>query len=307
MSYILEALKKADAERDRGAVPDLHAQPMLPEAAFEDDPARRGRPWLWLLSGVGLALIAGVAWQWMGADAPAVETVATPTPPIVVPNAMPDAMPDAMPNAAAPLPPASMVTPAVPPLPASGESAHRVAQDTGQGAEQGASKEAAPAQPRAKAAAATRAEARQEKPEVGTGAEASAAAAKSQKAEAKLKASPETSASVTAKADAKPHTKAGAKSDTAPASRSSAKASPPQATAERVPTLAELPDDVRRQVPALKLGGLVYSAAPASRMVLVNGDVQREGSTVAPGLTLERINPKSAVFALRGQRFEVPL
>ena len=74
-----------------------------------------------------------------------------------------------------------------------------------------------------------------------------------------------------------------------------------------MPRLAELPDEVRRQVPALKLGGLVYSAAPASRMVLVNGDLQREGSTVAPGLTLERINPKSAVFSLRGQRFEVPL
>ncbi|MCB2022642.1 MAG: general secretion pathway protein GspB, partial [Burkholderiaceae bacterium] len=121
--------------------------------------------------------------------------------------------------------------------------------------------------------------------------------AKSQNAEVKPKASPETSASVTAKADSK--------ADAAP--KSSAKASPPQTTAERVPSLAELPDDVRRQVPALKLGGLVYSAAPASRMVLVNGDVQREGSTVAPGLTLERINPKSAVFALRGQRFEVPL
>lgn len=95
----------------------------------------------------------------------------------------------------------------------------------------------------------------------------------------------------------------------APAQKTALNASapPPSAGAERVPRLAELPDEVRRQVPALKLGGLVYSAAPASRMVLVNGDLQREGSTVAPGLTLERINPKSAVFSLRGQRFEVPL
>ncbi|HRP28401.1 MAG TPA: general secretion pathway protein GspB [Burkholderiaceae bacterium] len=91
--------------------------------------------------------------------------------------------------------------------------------------------------------------------------------------------------------------------------KSASKAPPAQhaADAERVPRLAELPDDVRRQVPALKLGGLVYSAAPASRMVLVNGDLQREGSTVAPGLTLERINPKSVIFSLRGQRFEVPI
>ena len=42
-------------------------------------------------------------------------------------------------------------------------------------------------------------------------------------------------------------------------------------------------------------------------MVIVNGDVQREGSVVAPGVTLELIKPKSAVFAIRGKRFEVPL
>ena len=30
MSYILDALRKADAERERGAVPDLHAQLLPP-------------------------------------------------------------------------------------------------------------------------------------------------------------------------------------------------------------------------------------------------------------------------------------
>ena len=40
MSYILEALRKADAERERGTVPDLHAQ-LLPGAA--DDDERRHR------------------------------------------------------------------------------------------------------------------------------------------------------------------------------------------------------------------------------------------------------------------------
>ena len=28
MSYILEALRRADAERERGAVPNIHAQPL---------------------------------------------------------------------------------------------------------------------------------------------------------------------------------------------------------------------------------------------------------------------------------------
>ncbi len=289
MSYILEALKKADAERDRGAVPDLHAQAMLPEAAFEGDPAGRSWPWLWLLSGVGLALIAGVAWHWTGSEAPAVDAATTATPPI------------AMPTAAAPTPPASMAASSAAALPASGDGANPVTESEKQGVVQDAAKAPAPSQDRAKEVAPTRAEAPQERPEVGAGAQPSAVAAKSRKAEANSSAEPR--AAVAARTDAKP--------DAAPASKSSAKApakaSPPQAAAERVPLLTELPDDVRRQVPALKLGGLVYSAAPASRMVIVNGDVQREGSTVAPGLTLENIKPKSAVFSMRGQRFEVPM
>lgn len=102
-----------------------------------------------------------------------------------------------------------------------------------------------------------------------------------------------------------PSTKAAAAAPRAePPAAVSAAATP---ASQRVPLLSELPDDVRRQVPALKLGGLVYSAAPASRMLIVNGDIQREGSTVAPGLTLEQIKPKAAVFSLRGQRFEVQL
>ena len=47
MSYILEALRKADAERERGTVPDLHAQ-LLPGAPVEEDiPAPRGTRWWW--------------------------------------------------------------------------------------------------------------------------------------------------------------------------------------------------------------------------------------------------------------------
>jgi general secretion pathway protein B len=41
--------------------------------------------------------------------------------------------------------------------------------------------------------------------------------------------------------------------------------------------------------------------------VVVNGQVFQEGSQLAPELKLEQIRPKSAVFSIRGQRFEVPL
>ena len=57
----------------------------------------------------------------------------------------------------------------------------------------------------------------------------------------------------------------------------------------------------------MTMGGSVYSPEPARRMVIVNGQVFVEGSTLAPDLTLERINPKSAVFSIRGQHFLVPL
>ena len=58
--------------------------------------------------------------------------------------------------------------------------------------------------------------------------------------------------------------------------------------------------------PTLTIGGSVYSQQPANRMVIINGQVFREGSVVTPGLLLEQIGPKAAVFSLRGQRFEVP-
>ena len=42
-------------------------------------------------------------------------------------------------------------------------------------------------------------------------------------------------------------------------------------------------------------------------MLIVNGQVFREGSPLAPELQLEQIGAKAAVFSIRGQRFEVPL
>jgi hypothetical protein len=42
-------------------------------------------------------------------------------------------------------------------------------------------------------------------------------------------------------------------------------------------------------------------------MIIVNGQVFVEGSQLAPELTLETVNPKSAVFSIRGERFAVPL
>ncbi|HSV68720.1 MAG TPA: hypothetical protein VLI72_01300, partial [Methylibium sp.] len=70
MSYILDALRKADAQRSRGAVPDLSAQP-LDAPAGTDAPAARGVR-LGLLAGlVVLAAALGTgAWWWFAAARP---------------------------------------------------------------------------------------------------------------------------------------------------------------------------------------------------------------------------------------------
>ena len=77
--------------------------------------------------------------------------------------------------------------------------------------------------------------------------------------------------------------------------------------AARLPSLADLPEPVRRQLPPLKVGGSVWSEQPASRFVMLDGHLLREGETVAPGLVLERIGPKTAQLRWREQRFELPL
>lgn len=90
MSYILDALRRADAERERGAVPGLHTQAM-PEPGDDDEaPApRRGlAPWQWLAIGLTGGLAVAVAFTWRGDESPPV-TAPAPTPMPVLPAAAP--------------------------------------------------------------------------------------------------------------------------------------------------------------------------------------------------------------------------
>ena len=59
MSYILDALKRAEAERERGQVPGLNAQP-VPVAAASGSPRRLG---LWLGVLCGTALGTALIWS----------------------------------------------------------------------------------------------------------------------------------------------------------------------------------------------------------------------------------------------------
>jgi general secretion pathway protein B len=75
----------------------------------------------------------------------------------------------------------------------------------------------------------------------------------------------------------------------------------------RAVTLAQLGADLRRELPPLAMGGAIWSDNVASRFLIVNGQVLREGDTAAPGVVLERIGPKAAFLRWRDWRIEVPL
>lgn len=222
MSYILDALRKADAERDRGNVPGIHAQPSFGDARPGGTPAKSRTAITIALVGfaaaiviVALAALGGLLpWFFMSRGAPP-----APLPTAVVPAPAP------APVAVAPAP----VTPSIaPPIEAP--------------------------KPRVEPAPI----ARKPKPPVAPAASAAVAP------------------------DAKP-----------------------AATAERVYALADLPDEIRRQLPNLAVGGSMYSTKPADRILIINGQVLHEGDAIAPGLVLQQIRLKAALLSFRDHRFTI--
>ncbi len=225
MSYILEALRRAEAQRQRGAVPGLHAQPasaaLADPALARQAGARRSWRLAWVLAAV-LLLAAGARW-WLGPSGPSgLEPTVGPAQPFAVAPVA---------RIAAPAVEPALAAPAVPVAPAPAASAAPAS---------------APALP----------------PRVASS------------AGLPLPAAPPPA--------------------TAPAS------------APRLPTLAELPETVRRELPVFTLGGSVYAEQASQRMVIINGQVLREGERLAPELLLQQIRLKSVVLDYRGQRFELP-
>lgn len=81
MSLILDALRKADAERERGSVPSLHSQPVAPPST--DAPPKAGaRPnWLWIAIGIAIGLVGAAVWVMVGREGTAPDAAATRAPP----------------------------------------------------------------------------------------------------------------------------------------------------------------------------------------------------------------------------------
>jgi len=107
LSYILDALRRADAERELGEVPTLHAQAAPLDSSddgFDVPPAKWGR---WVAVVLSLLAVSAVAWWWLRPDAfepksavvlaapaPAAQPMAqAPTPPQSLPQLEPTMAP----------------------------------------------------------------------------------------------------------------------------------------------------------------------------------------------------------------------
>lgn len=268
MSFILDALKRAEAEREQGRVPGLmaqHGDPLSHPAQRHPDAPRAGLLWRTALLALAV-LIAGLL-LWLvfkpealspqavavtgsgaaGAGAGAADGMAAAPPPLPA-TAPPEAMPP---------PPSPAVPPMAPP------TAPPVTTDV---------RPATAAQADSALAAA---------------AEKASAAAASKQAFAQARAA--------SAAEAK-----AAKLAAAQAAQAAATAPP-----EKLPSLADLPPELRAGVPALAVSGAIHSQNRADRLLIVNGVLLHEGESIAPGLVLEQIRLKSAVLRFKNQRFEL--
>lgn len=106
MSYILEALKKAQAERQLGHAPTIHATPIQP---VQYERAHGNRTPLWIALALGAALVIGGA-AWWTQSAPPVQVALAPAAPLPVP---PEPVPGPAPMPVpVPMPPEPVPAPA---------------------------------------------------------------------------------------------------------------------------------------------------------------------------------------------------
>ncbi|MRX20270.1 hypothetical protein GJ695_29010, partial [Pseudoduganella sp. FT9W] len=93
---------------------------------------------------------------------------------------------------------------------------------------------------------------------------------------------------------------------TAPEPAAPAKPAAAAPSDEPVVNLRDLPEPIQRSIPQVTVGGYIYSKNAADRLLLVDKVLRHEGEEVAPGLILEKLQPKEAVFNFKGYRYRVP-
>lgn len=268
MSYILDALRKADAQRESDPARGIHAQPV--RAANGEYPPEGGyRAAFWVAAGAGVAAVAAAGWYLSRGDGAPSQPVASAQVVAAAPAAQPApiaqpasaaaaANAPAVPAVVATKAPAAAVLPPPPPVVAPPRVVAKPAR---------VAAIPAPQEPAAAASAATPRPVAATRPAAAPVATAGGAAA-------------------------------GASASAVSGGVSAAARVPATGSA---PLVAGLPPDA----PKLAISGGVYSANVAQRMLIVNGQVFNEGSEIGPAVVLEEIRPKAAVVRFRGSRYSV--
>ena len=276
MSYILDALRRAEAERGRGGVPGLHSQAVPVPGAAPVPERTAASPWLMASAVVAVAAVA-VAGTWWVMQRPAPAPVVVAAAPAPAPAAVP-AAPQPAPVAITPTPvaPAAVVAPAPAPAVEAPAPEPRPAE-----------KRSAAPPPREKAAPPAPAP---------RGAEPPAPPARS-------RAEPTRDLARDPARDVARDPARGVVPPRAPEPAAVAAAPAPTTATGTVFAQSDLPEAVRAQLPSLKISGVTYSANPAYRMAIVNGQVLHEGDPAGPGLLLEKIEPGRTIWSFKGYRY----
>ncbi len=83
------------------------------------------------------------------------------------------------------------------------------------------------------------------------------------------------------------------------------RAPPAAAPLLTAPLMEQLPEAVRQSLPAIRVDALLYAERPAERMVFIDGRRYREGDTVSEGLRIEEIRRDGVILSYKGERFMV--
>jgi len=68
---------------------------------------------------------------------------------------------------------------------------------------------------------------------------------------------------------------------------------------------ADLPENIRKQIPNIAFEGHVYSSTVSRRSVMINGKKMRQGDAMSGGLVLKEITPFGAEFEYQGYVFKL--
>jgi Type II secretion system protein B len=304
MSYILDALRKAEQKRHRGAkVPTLatihrHPVPVRPPI--------RLRLWLWVAGAVIVVNAGAVTWLLLPAgtkSTASLDTTGSFSPPGPAAPSAPGATAPSV-----PAPPRAPATPPVvaPPIPATGRVP---ASESGRATPDAAETKsgARPARP----PAAVKPDQPGSDQKTQTPALTPVPPA-SMPTTDKPVAAPRSPATPAAPERAAPSPPAVAVAppanqakppERAPGSPGTTPQPTPQATPQLTPQAT--PQAVRDMLAKLKLQMVVYSDVPAERLVFINDKKYVEGSSIDGTLRVDSINPDSAVLSHQGQRFVI--